>query len=145
MFIDTNIFVSARSLRAPHNSLARAALSRAQRTGEPLRISRQVLREYLSTMTRPQTWRVPLSMADALNDLAWLSAAFETLEDGAHVTDVLAALCREVLLAGKQVHDANIVATMLAHGERRLLTFNASDFRRYGERIELIIPDVQTS
>lgn len=144
MFIDTNIFVSARSARAPNNSRARTALSRAQLSGEPLRISRQVLREYLSTMTRPQTWRIPLSMANALNDLEWMSATFETLEDGAHVTDMLVALCREVSLAGKQVHDANITATMLAHGERRLLTFNASDFRRYGKRIELIIPELHT-
>ena len=34
--------------------------------------------------------------------------------------------------------DTNVVVAMLAHGERRLLTFNDSDFRRYGERIELI-------
>ena len=27
---------------------------------------------------------------------------------------------------------------MLAYGERRLLTFNAVDFRRYGDRIELL-------
>ena len=26
---------------------------------------------------------------------------------------------------------------MLTHGERRLLTFNGRDFRRYGDRIEL--------
>lgn len=36
------------------------------------------------------------------------------------------------------VHDANIAATMLAHCEKRLLTFNVRDFRRYGHRIELI-------
>ena len=141
MFIDTSVFVPARNARAPDSAVARAALSRAQESGETLRINRQVLREYLSTMTRPQTWSDPLTMTQALNDLAWLSAAFEILEDGAHVTDTLVSLCREVPLAGKQVHDANIVATMLAHGERRLLTFNASDFRRYGERIELIVPD----
>ena len=47
-------------------------------------------------------------------------------------------LCRDVPVAGRQVHDANIVATMVAHGERRLLTFNAADFRRYGDRIELV-------
>lgn len=35
-------------------------------------------------------------MADTLNDLAWLSAAFEILEDGAHVTDVLVARKRLV-------------------------------------------------
>ena len=44
----------------------------------------------------------------------------------------------EVPVAGKQIHDANIAATMLAHGERRLLTMNIKDFRRYGERIELV-------
>ena len=40
-------------------------------------------------------------------------------------------------MGGRQIHDANIVAAMLAHGERRLLTFNTADFRRYGDRIEL--------
>ena len=54
------------------------------------------------------------------------------------VTELLIALCREVSIGGKQIHDANIVATMLAYGEQRLLTFNAADFRRYGDRIELI-------
>ena len=39
---------------------------------------------------------------------------------------------------GGRIHDANIVATMLAYGERRLLTFNTADFRRYGDRIELL-------
>ena len=34
--------------------------------------------------------------------------------------------------------DTNGVATMPAHGERRLLTFNDSDLRRCGERVELI-------
>ena len=138
MFIDTNVFVPARSVQAPASALARAALVRAHESGEPMRVSRQVMREYLSTMTRPQVWSDPLSMTEALNDVAWLGTTFEVLEDGPHVTDMLAALCREVPVAGKQVHDANIVATMLAHGERRLLTFNDSDFRRYGERIELI-------
>ena len=59
------------------------------------------------------------------------------LEDGPVVTDRLLALCREVSMGGR-IHDANIVATMLAYGERRLLTFNTADFRRYGDRIELL-------
>ena len=64
--------------------------------------------------------------------------SFAVLEDGPGVMEMLTALCREVPIAGKQVHDANIVATMLAHGERRLFTFNTRDFRRYGDRIDLI-------
>ena len=54
--------------------------------------------------------------------------------------DQLLELCGTVQVGGKQVHDANIVATMLTHGERRLLTMNTKDFRRHGARIELISP-----
>ena len=112
-------------------------MGEAGASGEALRISRQVLREYLATVTRPQPWSPPIAMDAALGHMAALEARFEILEDGPGVADMLKALCREVPVAGKQVHDANIVATMLAHGERRLLTFNGSDFRRYGERIAL--------
>ena len=49
-------------------------------------------------------------------------------------------LARSFAFSGKQVHDANIVATMLAHGEARLLTFNAADFRRFDSVIEVVVP-----
>jgi predicted nucleic acid-binding protein len=62
------------------------------------------------------------------------------LEDGPEVAARLVELCRTVRLAGRQVHDANIVATMLAHGEDRLLTMNRSDFRRFEPRIEIVEP-----
>lgn len=138
MFVDTNVFVAVRFVSVPGHAAACASLDRAGNGVEALRISRQVLREYLATVTRQQSWSNPLSMAAALRDIASLDAAFEVLEDGPNVTAMLAALCREVPVAGRQVHDANIAATMLAHGERRLLTFNMLDFRRYGERIELV-------
>ena len=38
--------------------------------------------------------------------------------------------CSEGSVGGRQIHDANIVATMLAYGELRLLTFNVADSRR---------------
>ena len=137
MFFDTNVLVRARFEAAPSHGLARRRMGEAGASGEALRISRQVLREYLATVTRPQPWSSPIAMDAALGHMAALEARFEILEDGPGVADMLKALCREVPVAGKQVHDANIVATMLAHGERRLLTFNGSDFRRYGERIAL--------
>jgi len=82
-----------------------------------------------------------LAVSDALRDVDWFLSSFDVLvEDGPDVTRTLAALCREVQVAGRQVHDANIVATMLTHAEGRLLTFNPDDFRRYGDRIALIDP-----
>ena len=138
MFVDTNVLVKARILEAPDHEIARASLQRAFDEPEPLRISRQVLREYLAVVTRPQTWSVGIARDEALNDVERLVAAYEVLEDSPAVTDWLLSLCREIPVGGRQVHDANIVATMLAHGERRLLTFNPADFRRYGDRIELV-------
>ena len=96
------------------------------------------MREYLAVVTRPQTWPVAITREEALDDVSRLIASFEILEDGPAVTELLVALCREVPAGGRQIHDTNIVATMLARGERRLLTFNAADFRRYGDRIELV-------
>ena len=89
-------------------------------------------------VTRPQTWTVAITREDAFDDVSRLIGSFEILEDGPVVTYTLIELCREVPVGGRQIHDANIVATMLAHGEHRLLTFNSADFRRYGDRIELV-------
>ena len=138
MFVDTNVLVNARILEAPDHEAARASLESALKKSEPLRISRQVLREYLAVVNRPQTWSVALAREDALDDVERLAATFEVLEDGLVVTDWLVSLCRQLPVGGKQIHDANIVATMLAYGERRLLTFNVTDFRRYADHIELV-------
>ena len=137
MFIDTNILVQARSRRGPFRQAALVALNRARGSDEPLFISRQIIREYLAVVTRPQSWATPLSIGDALDDAEHLAAMFTILEDGPLVTERFVALCREVPVGGRQIHDANIVATMLAHDERRLLTLNTSHFRRYSDRIEL--------
>ena len=138
MFIDTNILVNSRIPTAPDHHTARASLERALQNSEPLRISRQIVREYLAVVTRPQTWPVPITREDALADVNRLISNFEVLEDGPQVTTMLVALCRDVAVGGRQIHDANIVATMLAHQEYKLLTLNTSDFRRFGARIELV-------
>ena len=138
MFVDTNVFVNSRIPDAPDHDAARARLEQALRGREPLRISRQIVREYLAVVTRPQTWAAGITREDAMDDARRLLDSFEILEDGPVVSEALIALCREVAVGGAQIHDANIVATMLAHGESRLLTFNVSDFRRYGDRIELV-------
>ena len=138
MFVDTNILVSSRLEEAPDHELARYLLGIAYQGTEPIRISRQILREYLAVLTRPQNSRATIARDAALNEVVRLAARLEVLEDGPEVTERLVSLCREVPGGGRQIHDANIVATMLTHGEHRLLTFNLADFRRFGDRIELV-------
>ena len=138
MFIDTNVLVQYLNVTAPDHVSTRELMQRFLNQPEMLRISRQILREYLAVVTRPQAWSAPLEMSVALNDVNRLIRTFHILEDGPNVTAQLIELCREIPVGGRQIHDANIVATMLAYGERRLLTFNTSDFRRYRGRIELV-------
>ena len=117
MFVDTNVLVYARVMEAPDHDVARELLAQATTSDEPAQLSRQVLREYLAVMTRPQTWPVPLTRDQVLDDVERLAANFQILEDGPQVTEALVALCREVPAAG---------------------TFNVADFRCYGDRIDVL-------
>ena len=39
---------------------------------------------------------------------------------------------------GKQVHDANVIATMLAHGVGTVVTMNLADFARFERYVGLV-------
>ena len=54
------------------------------------------------------------------------------------MTAQLLHLLSSVQVAGKQVHDANIVATMLTYGVPKLLTNNTADFARFGHLITVV-------
>ena len=62
---------------------------------------------------------------------------FNVAEDGPRATATLLDLLARCDFSGQQVHDANIVATMLEHGLRRLLTFNAANSRRFAGLVDL--------
>ena len=55
------------------------------------------------------------------------------LPEDESVADRLEQLLRAIGARGKVIHDANIVATVLAHGVGRLLTHNVKDFDRYAD------------
>jgi predicted nucleic acid-binding protein len=136
-FIDANVLIYATAEGAPFQDKARAALVGLATTGTRSS-SRPVPREYLAAMTRPQTWGKPLSLTEAMDDAATFADRFGMLEDGPAVWNHLTELGRHYVFTGRQVHDANIVATMIAHGEHRLLTFNTGDFRRFAPLVELV-------
>jgi len=137
--VDTNVLVQSSVTTAPDHARARAAIARLRAQG-PVAVTRQILREFLSATTRPQPWAKAATLAEATRNTDGFLRRFAVLEDGQPVWDELMGLTRSFSFGGKQVHDANIVATMLAHGETRLLTFNAADFRRFVPLIEVVVP-----
>ncbi len=77
-------------------------------------------------------------MASLLADVAALLARFPVVDDSSSVTAALMTILAVVPCGGKQVYDANIVATMTSGSIRRLLTHNVGDFRRFPPWIEII-------
>lgn len=138
LFIDTNVLVFANSISATESADARSRLNDLSNQRIPLWISRQVLREYMATMSRTQTFQNAVPAAMLITDIHRFQLQFLIAEDGPLVTDQLLKLIGSIPIGGKQIHDANIVATMLAHGLRRLLTHNVSDFQRFAGSIDVI-------
>src|SRR5207244_11742026 len=63
VFVDTNVLVYAHVAEAPWHQEAQAAIVDHEAAGAPLWISRQVLREYLVSLTRPQQFPIPPELA----------------------------------------------------------------------------------
>jgi predicted nucleic acid-binding protein len=136
LFIDTNILVYANVIETPFHEQALAAINTAHQAGRTIWISRQVIREYLVTLTRPQVFE-NLPRATVLEQVDQFIERFQVVDDTATVSKQLVKLMSDFKIGGKQIHDANIVATMLAYDIPCLLTHNVKDFRRFGEVVRI--------
>ena len=138
VFVDTNILVYHQAANTPWHAAARTRLHGLATAGHPLWVSRQIFREFLAALSRPGIVTPAVPMADLLADVRTFQARFLIAEDGPAVTAHLLSLLTAVPCAGKQIHDANIVATLLAHGIPKLLTHNIADFNRFGAYITVV-------
>lgn len=137
LFIDTNILIYANVRTAPFHEQALNAIKVAHQAERPLWISRPVLREFIAARTRPQTFAHPSSSAVVIERIQYLEEQFQVADDIADVTGQLIKLIKDFKIGGKQVHDTNIVATMLAYDIPNLLTHNIKDFNRFGKIIKI--------
>ena len=96
-----------------------------------------MVREYLAVVTRQQLTAPGLPMATAIADIRRFQSTFEVAPDDSSVVETLLELLAASPASGKQVHDANLVATIIVNDIKRLLTCNVSDFKRFVPTIEL--------
>ncbi len=137
-FLDTNILVYASIAQAPLHSVALNVIMQQEQAGIELWVSRQVLREYLAALSRPQTFTSPIPISTLTTEIQAFENRFQIAEDGPQVTTNLLTLLNQVSVGGKQIHDANIVATMQAYSLEYLLTHNVADFSRFANYITVI-------
>ncbi len=138
VFVDTNIMIYAQQALSPFHSPATTKLRDLAAAGHPLWISRQILREYLAVMSRPGALTAAVPMTSLIADVQAFERQFLVAEDGPVVMSHLLNLLAAIPCFGKQIHDANVIATMLGHGIQRLLTHNVADFTRFAAHITII-------
>ena len=138
VFLDTNILVYANVSESVFHQPALQAIQNLYDTGIELWISRQVLREFLTTLTRPQAFVNPRPVATVIERVRFFQTQFRVAEDTPEVTERLLSLMAEIPIGGKQVHDANIIATMLVYHIPQLLTHNTGDFSRFSQLIAVL-------
>jgi predicted nucleic acid-binding protein len=136
--LDTNVLLAATDAGRADYARAREALDEWPARGTTLYTSGQILREYLSVATRPEERNgLGLSQPDSVANTRALTGRLRLLDENEKVNARLLALLDDIGCGGKQVHDANIVATMLVHGVDTLVTANVDDFVRFEKLIDI--------
>lgn len=137
--LDTNVYLSATDEGRAEHRQALLIFNDWPGRGTTLYVSGQIMREYLAVATRPADMNgLGLKQADALANVGMFRTRTSLLAEDDRVVDRLLSLMAEISCGGKQVHDANVVATMLAHGIDSLITINLADFTRFEHHIRVI-------
>jgi len=137
--LDTNVLLAATDEgRAQHDQALRIVNDWPGR-GTTLYTSGQIMREYLAVATRPAEKNgLGMRLADALANVRAFRARTSLLAEDGKVADRLLTLLDDIACGGKQIHDANVVATVLVHGIETIVTINVVDFTRFERQVRLV-------
>ncbi|MDT3739012.1 MAG: PIN domain-containing protein [Candidatus Kapabacteria bacterium] len=137
IFIDTNILLYT---KIEDNQFFEVSCNKLQNLhkNNNLFISTQVLREYWAALSKLPNVSNPIHVSIIFDDIEYYMQNFIVLEDYNTTSEKLFHLAKEYKVIGKQIHDANIVATMLTNGIKSILTHNVADFNRYNKLINII-------
>lgn len=136
IFFDTNILVYLSSQESPFHLRVLEKVKELFDKYE-IWISRQVLREYAVVMTNSSLLQKPLSSDEVEKDMEKWGSIFRVADEIEETTKNLRELIVLFDVKGKNIHDANIIATMKTYNIERLFTLNLKDFKRFNE-IKLI-------
>jgi predicted nucleic acid-binding protein len=147
---DTNILLRFTNVNDSEHELVRNAIESLLLQGEVLCYTQQSRREFWNVCTRPvQRNGLGYTIAQAQQRLAEVDAVFQRLPDRADSGPIWDRLVTQYGVVGVGVHDAQLVASMLAHGIETIMTLNDADFRRYAAEIAALhptsVPPAQTA
>lgn len=132
--LDTNILLRLNQDTHPMHTDTADAVKKLLNADEEIFIIPQTLIEFWAVATRPVSYNgLGLTLEETEQELAEFKSIFTLRLDIQIIYFEWERLVKLHKVSGKQVHDARIVAAMLAHRIDTLLTFNIQDFKRYHE------------
>ena len=153
VFVDSNVLLhhayrdigsEAPEINWMKHETCRAQLHRFQQENTRLWINGQVLREFWRAASLFQTKGERLSPEEIMQTLRRFMDVIRVVDETEAVREQLLTLVQEHSVRGLAVHDANIVATMLAYNIDSVCTLD-NDFARYGERVTIIQPQASSA
>jgi len=141
--LDTNILVYAVDAQSAYHAACRPLLLQAadNHSSEPLCVTPQVLAEFFAVVTnarRVRNPRAPDEAARAVDQIMTLPN-LTVLPIPVDIFSRWVSLVRTHRLSGSRVFDAQLVATMLANGVRRIYTLDRAHFECFPD-IEVVSP-----
>ncbi|MBE9058425.1 PIN domain-containing protein [Sphaerospermopsis sp. LEGE 08334] len=132
--VDTNILLRLVQKNSPMHLDTQRAILTLKKQGEFLCIIPQNIIEFWAVSTRPLDKNgLGLSINQAEEESEKLKKIFILELDTPQTFTEWESLVIQYQVMGKQVHDARLVAAMLAHNITHLLTFNIDDFKRFSD------------
>lgn len=139
--LDTNILVRLVEPSHPQHDKVGAAMRTLRMRENAFYVFMQNISEFWNVCTRPtESNGIGLPISETNLHLARFEQLFSVLPDTSEVYQNWRELVVAHSVSGVKVHDAKIVAGMMAHRIDQLLTLNIADFKRYGE-ISAISPE----
>jgi predicted nucleic acid-binding protein len=134
VLLDTNILLRLLNPADSEYAVVRSAVDALIVRGDQLCFVSQNLVEFWNVCTRPADKNgFALTAAEADIRAKLIESRFTLLPDTVRIHTEWRRLVVSFSVAGVQVHDARLVAAMLAHGIPQLLTLNDRDFARYAD------------
>jgi predicted nucleic acid-binding protein len=131
VLVDTNILLRMLQPHTAHAAIANRALDVLRARSEVLQIASQNLVEFWAVATRPAIVNgIGLTSEQAIQEVNALKRLFTLLPE-VPLQSEWERLVTTYRVSGKNTHDARLVAAMMVHGTRNILTFNVQDFIRY--------------
>jgi predicted nucleic acid-binding protein len=139
VLVDTNILL--RSVQPNHPLCAQAtrAVSKLIRQKDAVFFCSQNVAEFWNVATRPADQNgLGFSQEEALQEVGSIEKLLTLLPDIPAIYSAWKAIVRDHKVQGVKVYDARLVATMNVYAVESLITFNAADFKRYGNIAALL-------